>query len=181
MSDPTGDEFTDFVIDASGQLLRTARLLTGDLGHAEDLVQTALVKAYSRWPQVQRADNRTAYVRRLMVNNYLSWRRRLSNTEQVIEVLPERSGADPQAAHADSDQMQRALAQLSPRVRTAIVLRYFDDLSEATTAQLMGCSVSTVNNHVTRGLAALRALLSTDPSADSVTNTDLASVSRERL
>jgi RNA polymerase sigma-70 factor (sigma-E family) len=174
VNDPQDDAFTEFVIDHSAQLLRTAWLLTGELGHAEDLVQTALAKAYSRWGRVQLADNRTAYVRRLMVNSHLSWRRRLTNTEQVIEILPDRGQGDLQAAHADSDEMRNALVQLSPRVRTAIVLRFFDDLSEAATAELMGCSVSTVNNHVTRGLAALRTLLA--PEANSY----LASVSRRR-
>lgn len=174
MSDPRDDEFTEFVIDNSAQLLRTAWLLTGDLGHAEDLVQTALAKAYSRWPRVRAADNRSAYVRRLMVNSHLSWRRRLTNTEQVIEFLPDRAAGDLQGDHADTDQMRTALAQLSPRVRTAIVLRFFDDLSETTTAQLMGCSVSTVNNHVTRGLAALRTLLIPN------FHNDLASVPRRR-
>ncbi|WP_336026583.1 SigE family RNA polymerase sigma factor [Geodermatophilus sp. FMUSA9-8] len=174
MTNPRDDEFTEFVIDNSGQFLRTAWLLTGDLGHAEDLVQTALAKAYSRWPQVQRADHPAAFVRRLMVNSHLSWRRRLTNSEQVIEVLPDAASGDLQAAHADSDETRRALAQLSTRVRTAIVLRFFDDLSEATTAELMGCSVSTVNNHVTRGLATLRALLSADA------HSSLTPVSRRR-
>jgi RNA polymerase sigma factor (sigma-70 family) len=73
---------------------------------------------------------------------------------------------DPQAAHADSDEMRVALLQLSPRVRTAVVLRYFDDLSEAETAQLMGCSVSTVNNHVSRGLSTLRGLLAPERDDD---------------
>jgi RNA polymerase sigma-70 factor (sigma-E family) len=174
VSDQPDDEFTEFVIDSSKQLLGTAWLLTGDLGHAEDLVQAALAKAFSRWHQVQRADNRLAYVRRLMVNSHLSWRRRLTNTEQVLDVLPDHGEGDLQAAYADSDEMRRALMRLSPRVRTAIVLRFFDDLSEAVTAEVMGCSISTVNSHVTRGLAALRTLLSSDP------HTQLASVSRRR-
>ena len=73
------------------------------------------------------------------------------------------------SAHAEGDEMRRALMTLSPRVRTAVVLRYFDDLSEADTATLMGCSRSTVNNHVTRGLAVLRAVLT--PAADDLTST----------
>jgi RNA polymerase sigma-70 factor (sigma-E family) len=152
-------EFTDFVADHGGTLLRTACLVTGDAHLGEDLLQTALTKAYGSWGKVQQADHPVAYVRRLMINAHLSWVRRLTNTERVHGSFDDVATPDHQSAHADSDEMRRALLQLSPRVRTAVVLRYFDDLSEAETAQLMGCSRSTVNNHVTRGLAALRGLL----------------------
>ncbi|MGY1840868.1 MULTISPECIES: SigE family RNA polymerase sigma factor [unclassified Modestobacter] len=168
MTDQRDDEFTEFVVERGSQLLRTACLLTGDRGLGEDLVQTTLAKAYGAWPKVRRADEPVAYVRRIMVNAHLSWRRRLSSTEQVMETLPDRGGGDHQAAHAEGDVVRRALLQLSPRVRTAVVLRYFDDLSEADTARLMGCSVSTVGNHVTRGLAALRLLLADDPDLTTV-------------
>jgi RNA polymerase sigma-70 factor (sigma-E family) len=152
-------EFTDFVADHGGQLLRTACLVTGDAHLGEDLLQTALAKAYGSWAKVREADHPVAYVRRLMINAHLSWVRRLTNTERVLETFPDIATGDHQSAHAESDEMRRALLQLSPRVRTAVVLRYFDDLSEAEAAQVMGCSRSTVNNHVTRGLSALRGLL----------------------
>jgi RNA polymerase sigma-70 factor (sigma-E family) len=160
VSDQRDDEFTDFVVDHGARLLRTACLLTGDAHLGEDLLQTALGKAYGSWPKVRRADHPVAYVRRLMVNTHLSWLRRLTNTERVLETFPDRPTGDFQSAHAESDEMRSALLGLSPRVRTALVLRYFDDLSENETAALMGCSRSTVNNHVTRGLAALRSQLS---------------------
>jgi RNA polymerase sigma-70 factor (sigma-E family) len=160
--DPRDAEFTDFVVDHGPQLLRTACLVTGDRHLGEDLLQTALAKAYGSWARVRRADHPVAYVRRLMINAHLSWARRLMNSEQVIATLPDRAGGDLQAAHAETDEMRTALLALSPRVRTAVVLRYFDDLSEAGTAEVMGCSRGTVNNHVTKGLAALRTLLSTD-------------------
>ncbi len=152
-------EFTDFVAEHGGKLLRTACLVTGEPHLGEDLLQTARAKAYGSWDKVSRADHPVAYVRRLMINAHLSWVRRLTNTEQVIETLPDVGTADHQSTHADSDELRRALLGLSVRVRTAVVLRFFEDLSEADTAQLMGCSRSTVNNHVTRGLAALRVLL----------------------
>jgi RNA polymerase sigma-70 factor (sigma-E family) len=157
--DQRDDEFTAFVVEHGARLLRTACLVTGDRGLGEDLVQTALARAYGSWSKVRAAEDGGAYVRRIMVNSHLSWRRRLMGTEQVVETLPDRGGGDHQDAHADGDEVRRALVQLSPRMRTAVVLRYFDDLSEAETARLMGCSISTVNNHVTRGLAALRGLL----------------------
>ena len=159
MIDPKDDEFTDFVATHGAQLLRTACLVTGDSHLGEDLVQTALTKAYGSWSTVRQADHPVAYVRRLMINTHLSWLRRLTNTERPLERFPDAATGDHQSAHAETDEMRRALLTLSPRVRTAVVLRYFDDLSEADTATLMGCSRSTVNNHVTRGLGALRALL----------------------
>jgi RNA polymerase sigma-70 factor (sigma-E family) len=159
--------FTDFVADHGGQLLRTACLVTGDAHLGEDLLQTALAKAYGSWSKVTKADHPVAYVRRLMINTHLSWVRRLTNTERVLETFPDSGSGDLQAAHAESDLMRQALLRLSPRVRTAVVLRYFEDLSEAETAQLMGCSRSTVNNHVSRGLAALRDVLT--PGRDDLT------------
>ncbi len=158
------DGFTEFVRDCGPRLLRTAVLLTGDRHSGEDLVQTALARAYGRWSTVRAADDPVAYVRRVMVNAHLSWLRRLTSTEQVLESVPDRGdGADLQAAHAQADELRSALLRLSPRMRTAVVLRYFDDLSEEETARLMSCSRSTVNNHVTRGLATLRTLLTPDP------------------
>jgi RNA polymerase sigma-70 factor (sigma-E family) len=159
VTDHKDAEFTDFVADHGGQLLRTACLVTGDTHLGEDLLQTALAKAYGSWAKVQRADHPVAYVPRLMINAHLSWVRRLSNTDRVHETFSDVGTGDFQTAQAERDEMRQALLRLSPRVRTAVVLRYFDDLSEAETAELMGCSRSTVNNHVSRGLAALRGLL----------------------
>lgn len=175
MTDQRDAEFTDFVAEHGGQLLRTACLVTGDAHRGEDLLQTALAKAYGSWSRVRSAEHPPAYVRRLMINAHLSWVRRLSNSERVLDSMPEVGGGDPQSAHADTDELRRALLRLSPRVRTAVVLRYVEDLSEADAAQVMGCSRSTVNNHVTRGLAALRGLL--DPRTDG----DLTSTSRRTL
>jgi len=161
---PTDAEFTEFVQAHGAALLRTATLLTGDRGRGEDLTQTALARAYAHWDTVRRAEQPAAYVRKLLVNSHLSWLRLFSNAEQVIESVPDRGdGADLQARHAEADELRTALRQLSPRVRTAVVLRYFDDLSEAETARLMGCSTKTVNNSVGRGLAVLRELLAPSP------------------
>ena len=160
MTEHRDAEFTDFVADHGGQLLRTAFLVTGNAHSAEDLLQTALTKAYGSWDKDSAAEYPVAYVRRLMINTHLSWVRRLTNTERPLERFPDAGTGDHQSAHAETDEMRRALLRLSPRVRTAVVLRFFEDLSEADTAALMGCSRSTVNNHVTRGLAALRSQLS---------------------
>ena len=151
--------FTDFVSAEQAALLRLAVLLTGDRGHAEDLVQTALIACYRHWPRIVRSGTPTAYVRRAMVTTQISWRRRLSSTEQVMEDLPEQ--AAPVAEQSEDDDLRDALRDLPPRMRAAVVLRYFEDLSEKRTAELMGCSPSTVNTQTARGLERLRASLAT--------------------
>ena len=178
MSDERDVEFTAFVVQHGAALLRTACLLTGDGHHGEDLVQTSLTKAYGAWPRVAAADDAVAYVRRILINSHLSWRRRLMNTERVVRVLPDRGEGDLQSAQADSDEMRAALSCLTPRVRTAVVLRYYDDLSEAETARVMGCSISTVNNHVSRGLSRLRSLLGPGGDPDLTSTTTSATTSR---
>lgn len=163
----TDDGFTAFVVEVERPLLRTAYLLTGDHGHAEDLVQTALVKAHRHWPRVRDADSPLAYVRRVLVTTHVSWRRRMSTSEQVIETVPDRPGEDLQERQATTDLVRAALRELSPKARAVVVLRYFEDLTEAETARVLGCSTSTVSTHAARGLATLRRHLdAVDPAPD---------------
>jgi RNA polymerase sigma-70 factor (sigma-E family) len=159
------DELTAFVVAHERQLLRTAFLLTGDHGEAEDLVQSALATAHRHWARVQQADSPLGYVRRVLVTSHISWQRRLMTSEQVIGTLPECPGEDPQQAHAVSDELRRALRRLPPRMRAVLVLRFYEDLTEAETARVLGCSPSTVTTHATRGLAALRAHIHPTPPA----------------
>ena len=148
--------FAEFVSAEQAALLRLAVLLAGDRGHAEDLVQTALLKTYRHWDRISRSGPPSAYVRRVLVTTHASWRRRLSTTEQVVESVPDRAAAP----HPDGDEeLRAALRELPVRMRTAVVLRYFEDLSEQQTADLMGCSASTVNTQTARGLARLRTAL----------------------
>ena len=152
--------FTDFVSAEQGPLLRLAVLLTGDRGQAEDLVQTALMKSYRHWARITRSGTPSAYVRRVLVTTNTSWHRRLSAGEQVMETLPDR--ADPSAQPGEHDEeLLGALRALPPRMRTALVLRFYEDLTEQRTAELMGCSASTVNTQTARGLGRLRASLTT--------------------
>jgi RNA polymerase sigma-70 factor (sigma-E family) len=150
--------FADFVDREQPGLLRLAVLLTGDPGHAEDLVQTALLKTYRHWNRLSRSGPPAAYVRRVLVTTHTSWRRLRSSTETVMDVLPDRAG--PPAAPGPDEDLRAALRELPPRMRAAVVLRFFEDLSEKQAAVLMGCSPSTVNTQVTRGLARLREALS---------------------
>ena len=150
--------FEEFVARRSDDVLRIAVLLTRDRGHAEDLLQTALVKAYRRWNRISGVDP-YPYVRRILVTSAASWRR-LRTTQEIV-MLPAHDPAGPDATDdvAEREQMADALATLPPRMRAVLVLRYAEDLSEAVTAETLGCSVSTVKSQTARGLARLRAHL----------------------
>jgi RNA polymerase sigma-70 factor (sigma-E family) len=152
------DAFEAFVAARSHDLLRTAVLLTRDRGHAEDLLQTALVKAYRRWSRIDGADP-YPYVRRILVTTAASWRRLRVTQEIVALPASEQSTPDASEAVAERDRMAAALATLPPRMRAVLVLRYTEDLSEAATAETLGCSVHTVRSQTVRGLARLRAVL----------------------
>jgi RNA polymerase sigma-70 factor (sigma-E family) len=156
------DAFRDFVVGRSPSYLRTAYLLTGDWGHAEDLLQTSLAKVYRAWGRLRDHDNLDAYVRRVMVNTRTSWWRRAWKAEHPTAVLPDAPGPDVVDATGDRDRLRRALLDLPPRQRAAVVLRHYEDLGEAETARLMGCSVGTVKSQCARGLARLRDTLETD-------------------
>ena len=149
-------EFHGYVAARSGALLRTAYLLTGSRADAEDLLQTALAKTYLAWPRITDRGALDGYVRRVMVNARTSrWRlRRVSETPPAE--LPEGSGADPVAGADLHDALWRALATLPPRQRAAVVLRYYEDLTETETAAALGISVGTVKSTVSRALSSLR-------------------------
>lgn len=146
--------FDGFVEAKSARLWRSAYLLTGDEQKAEDLLQTALVKAWRRWSSVARDGAVEGYVRRILVTTYTDWKRRKWNAE-----LPTASMPEPRSDQDDLDvrrDVLAALATLSKGQRAVIVLRFFDDLTERETADLLGCSIGTVKSQTSRALAALR-------------------------
>jgi RNA polymerase sigma-70 factor (sigma-E family) len=152
-------EFDEFAHAAWPKLHRSAYLLTGDHHLAEDLAQTALADAYRHWRKVSAADDPGAYVRRMLVNAHLSWRRRRSSTERPTD-LPDTAvdtAAAPGDALAARDHMRALLAGLAPRARTVLVLRYYADLDDAAIAEAMGVSASSVRATASRALAGLRA------------------------
>ena len=153
-------EFRDYVAARSAALLRTAYLLTGNRSDAEDLLQTALAKTYLAWPRIRERHAVDAYVRRTMVNTRTSWWRRDRHTTAVAgdEQLASAPATDRDPiADADlHDALWSALARLPRRQRAAVVLRYYEELSEAETAAALGVSVGTVKSTVSRGLARLR-------------------------
>lgn len=156
MREPEG--FQEYVVARRRALLRTARLLTGDQQLAEDLVQTALAKMWPRWDRVVSGGDPDAYVRRVLVTTYSSWWRRRWRGEHPISELPDRASDTDAIGDVDlSVAVAALLNSLSRQQRAVIVLRYYDDLSEATTADLLGCSVGTVKSTASRALRKLRA------------------------
>jgi RNA polymerase sigma-70 factor (sigma-E family) len=155
------EDFRGFVAARSPALLRTAYLLLGDRGLAEDLLQSALAKAYRHWGRVAAAGDPEAYVRKIMVNERRSrWRR--NPGREVVGPVPERATADASDAVAERDAVWRAVLALPPRTRAVLVLRYWEDLSEAATAELLGISVGTVKSQASRGLRRLQDVIDPD-------------------
>ncbi|NUR59631.1 MAG: SigE family RNA polymerase sigma factor [Catenulispora sp.] len=165
------EEFRRFTAARWLGLVRTAYLLTGDLGHAEDLAQTALIKVYRSWHRVRRVDDVDAYVRKVLVNaNRSRFRVRRPAEQSYAEVPDHRVTADAGSGGVEQrDALLAALAMLPPRQRAVVVLRYWEDMSEASVADLLGCSVGTVKSQASRALAKLRS----DPDLASLVSIDV--------
>lgn len=147
----------DELVAVRGQaLLRFAYLLCGDAHLAEDLVQTVLARAYAKRSRVAAADRLEPYVKRMIVNEHLSWRRRRSSGEVVTDAVRDVARVDGADAVADRDAVWRLLATLPPRQRAVLVLRYYEDLPDAAIAEALGCAESAVRAYASRALAALR-------------------------
>jgi RNA polymerase sigma-70 factor (sigma-E family) len=158
--------FEDFVHARGSSLFRTALLLTGqDRAEAEDLLQLALEKAFKHWSRICRLDEPERYIRKILANASADrWRRRARRPEQPFTAYAaDRVTPDHAAQIADRDYLLRALAGLPPRQRAVLVLRYFEDLSEAETAQVLGCSVGAVKSHASQALARLREAANSRP------------------
>jgi RNA polymerase sigma-70 factor (sigma-E family) len=158
----TDESFREFVRLRYGELLRTALLLTGSAHAAEDLVQTALLRAYRRWGRI---DEPMSYVRRIMANHRITLWRRIGMHELVTGFLPEPSTPDSTSALVQRAELLAALRRLPHRMRAVLVLRYWEDLSESESAAVLGCSVGTVKSQASRGLARLREALETGSTA----------------
>ncbi|SCL39311.1 RNA polymerase sigma-70 factor, sigma-E family [Micromonospora pallida] len=149
--------FREFVVARGAALSSAAYLLTGNHQTAEDLLQEALAKTAVRWRRVESGGNPEAYVRRVMLNQLRSWLRRRRYPQVPLD-----SAADPAAdvdmagRVAQRIAMSQILASLPPRQRAVLYLRFYEDLSETATANLLGCRVGTIKRHAHDGLAALR-------------------------
>jgi RNA polymerase sigma-70 factor (sigma-E family) len=153
------DSFSEYVTARGTALLRFAYVLCGDRHLAEDLVQDVLARMHRRWRQVEATEAPDAYIRKSIVNEYLSWRRRLSNRELVFSELPEprrSSGPDTAAETVARDEMWRLLATLPRTQRVVLTLRFYEDMSFDEIAAVLGSASSTVRVHASRGMAKLR-------------------------
>lgn len=150
-------DFREFVAARQRALLRTAWLLTGDWAAAEDLVQTALMRAWPHWRRLSGQGDAERYVRRIVVNSFNSgWRRRWRGETPTLD-LPHQQAPDAFGAVDLQQSLAAAVLALPARQRAVVVLRFFDDLTEAQTADVMGVAVGTVKSQTSKALASLRA------------------------
>jgi RNA polymerase sigma-70 factor (sigma-E family) len=150
------DEFADFVAARYRALVRTGFLLTGDAGHAEDLAQSALIRTYLAWPRLREPANAESYARKVLTRLAFRAGQRRWRGEIASAQVPEPLSRPESPAGDVAVDVRRALAALPDGQRAVLVLRYFDDQSEADTARLLGISPGTVKSRAARGLAALR-------------------------
>ena len=159
-------DFDEFARGQLPSLVRFAAALTGDRQLAQDVVQDALVRAYTRWQRVAGADRPDLYLRRMVLNGYLSWRRRWY--QRTVSSVADPAGgphpvtADPAGRITDRAQLAALLGGLGRQQRAAIVLRFYEDRDDAEIAEVLGCSSATVRSHISRGLATLRLRLQTE-------------------
>jgi RNA polymerase sigma-70 factor (sigma-E family) len=154
--------FEEYVRARGSQLIRTAYLLTGDPHTAEDLVQNALASVLTSWRRLREVADMDAYVYTALVHARGRWWRRRWHGEVPAEFLPESPvGADDAERYGEYEAMVRALREIPPGQRAALVLRYYEDLSEEQAAAVLGCSVGNVKSQTSRGLVRLREALAT--------------------
>ena len=161
--DETGLAFEEFVRGRLPVLLRFAAVLTGDLGLAEEVVQEVFVRVHQGWTRISRADRPDAYVRRMIVNEFLSRRRgqwRVIPVAAVHDAPDDRP--DPASVYAEREALAQELAQLPPRQRAVMVLRYYEGMSDREIAEALGCSSVTVRGYASRALATLRVQVGRD-------------------
>ena len=181
-------EFERFVDGCARDLLRTGYLIAWDLAEAEDLVQETLLRVARHWPRVREMDQPVAYARRILINLAIGDTKRRSRRRHELDPV---AGAQLEA-HVDKAsarlsggtfelraELFDALARLPPRQRAVLVLRYFEDLSEAQTAQTLGCSLGTVKSTASRGLARLRETLEANGASPAESNEHLIGYTKE--
>jgi len=156
-------DFAEFAAARAQALHRAAYLMVGDAQLAQDLVQEALTKTYVAWPRLRDPSKAEAYCRKAITTTAISWfRRRGWNNERPTERLPDAGTGSATDAFVERAAVWSALTALPPRQRAAVVLRFYEDLTEAQTAEAMGCAVGTVKSQVSAALSTLRDLLDDD-------------------
>ncbi|MBP2329831.1 RNA polymerase sigma-70 factor (sigma-E family) [Kibdelosporangium banguiense] len=154
------DGYDQFVTDRLDRLLRYATALTCDRYLAQDIVQDVLLRAQPRWARIAAMDAPYLYVKRMVTNEYLSWRRRkaardIATSSKTLDTLAP-PVSDPAIRHAERDAMRARIAVLPRKQRAAIVLRYYEDCTDAEIATVLNCTEGTVRSHLSRALQALR-------------------------
>lgn len=156
--------FVEFAEAARAQLRRTAYLMCGDWHHASDLVQEGLIRVYVAWPRLTKAGREYGYARKAVVSAFLDHVRRRSSNEVPTEPDGDpASGLDVAESVASRTALMAGLAGLPSRQRACVVLRYFEDLSVADTAAVLGCSEGTVKSQTSRALSSLRSTFDSSP------------------
>ncbi len=152
------EEFTSFVVAHQARLRRVAYLMCGDWQLASDYVQDALMRVYRHWPRLRGEHSAHAYARKAVVSVVIDAKRRRASTEVPVHSVADRLDvADAASSSADRDLLSRCLAQVAPRQRACLVLRYYDDLPVSEVALVLGCSEGTVKSQTARGLETLQA------------------------
>jgi RNA polymerase sigma-70 factor (sigma-E family) len=151
--------FDEYVRTRGPALVRLAWLIAGDRHLGEDLVQEVLTRAYPRWKRIVAGGEPDVYLRRMLVNSHVSWRRKRSSTEVAdgADRVETAGGADLQAEAAERDSVWRLITRLPPKQRVTIVLRFYEDLDDSSIAEILQCSPATVRTHTMRALTTLRA------------------------
>jgi RNA polymerase sigma-70 factor (sigma-E family) len=153
----TGTAYEDFVAARLPALLRYAGAMTVDRATAEDIVQEVLVRAHGRWRRIEALDHPEAYVRKMITNEFLSWRRRFARIEPRADLPPDRGDTpDPETTYGERDAMRAEIARLPRQQRAVLALRYYAGLTDAEIAAELGCGVGTVRGYASRALASLR-------------------------
>lgn len=155
------DGYDQFVTERLDRLLRYATAMTCDRYLAQDIVQDVLLRAQHRWTRIAAMDAPYLYVKRMVTNEYLSWRRRraardIATSTKTLDALATPVG-DPAVRHAERDAMRARIAVLPRKQRAALVLRYYEDCTDAEIATVLNCTEGTVRSHISRALQALRA------------------------
>jgi RNA polymerase sigma-70 factor (sigma-E family) len=149
-------DFEEFVSARLDALLRYATALSCDPHLAQDVVQEAMLRAQVRWSRIGGMDNPGAYVKRMVTNEYLSWRRHKARRDIALMDF-EPAMADPTAHYDERDAMLASIARLPRKQRACVVLRYYEGCSDEEIAEILGCHVTTVRSHISRAIATLRA------------------------
>jgi len=154
--------FTEYVAEHQRGLLRFATALTTDEALGEDIVQDVLARAYAKWDAISALDRPHAYVRRMIVNEYLSWRRRWARITPYADVEPAGIEVDHAAQHADRSALMAEIARLPRKQRAVLALRFYEGMSDPEIAETLGCTSGTVRGYASRALARLRVQITED-------------------